>query len=117
MTSTDSEDYVPVFLRPKKPIVVKGRSDYHPSPRHVEKDRTVLEHGVGAAKWFSEKSGFGFLTFTQGPDKGKDIFVHIQAVSAMGQDFLQKGKIYEFDINHRRSDGRPFAINLKEIRG
>lgn len=105
---------IPVFLQARPILTSKRHLELHTSPRHC-KEHVEIEHGVGVTKWFSESNGFGFLTYLEGPEKGKDVFVHIQAVSALGQDFLTKGTRYEFDVNHRKSDGKKFAINLKRI--
>ena len=111
----ESEFKIPVFLQVEPVLTSKRHLELHTSPRHCT-ERVEMEHGVGVTKWFSEANGFGFLTYLDGPEKGKDVFVHIAEVSRLGQDFLTKGRRYSFDINHRRSDGKKFAINLKEIR-
>jgi cold shock CspA family protein len=34
------------------------------------------ERFTGRVKWFNNKAGYGFITATDGPNSGTDIFVH-----------------------------------------
>ena len=31
---------------------------------------------IGRVKWFNNKAGYGFITVTDGPKAGTDVFVH-----------------------------------------
>jgi cold shock CspA family protein len=77
-------------------------------------DLELFESGTGVVKWYNE-SGQGFLTFDSGIHKGKDIFVHQQAVDKLRVNSLKKGDRYSFKINHRHKDNKMFAIDLKKI--
>src|ERR1019366_7099886 len=107
---------IPLFLQTNPVKINSRRAELYSSPRHCESHSTeVLEKGTGTLKWFSEHKGSGFFTRDSGCHKGQDLFVHIQEVSRLGQDFLTKGRRYGFDINKRRLDGKEFAINLRTI--
>ena len=36
---------------------------------------------LGRVKWFNNKAGFGFITVTDGPQSGTDIFVHHSSIN------------------------------------
>ncbi|MDR2008373.1 MAG: cold-shock protein [Alphaproteobacteria bacterium] len=64
----------------------------------------------GKVKWFNATKGFGFIV----PENdGKDIFVHISAVSAAGLKNLQDNQAIEFEIEENGE--RKSAVNLKVI--
>jgi cold shock CspA family protein len=35
---------------------------------------------TGRVKWFNSKAGYGFITVTDGPKSGTDVFVHHSAI-------------------------------------
>jgi cold shock CspA family protein len=80
--------------------------------RSTKTTRVIFETGTGFVKWYKAEQGQGFLTFDSGPYAGQNIFVHVQEVSKLRVN-LMKGARYSFKVNHRRSDGKPFAIELK----
>lgn len=69
---------------------------------------------IGKVKWFDVKKGFGFI---QGPDGGKDIFVHYSSIVGDGFKSLRDGDSVEYEVadsergpqaqNVRRMDGQP----------
>jgi CspA family cold shock protein len=70
---------------------------------------TTTKH-TGAAKFFGDKGAWGFLT----DEAGKDVFVHIIAVSKAGIRELTPGMRVESVGLDERSQ-RPCAIGLKII--
>ena len=64
----------------------------------------------GTVKWFNPEKGFGFI---QPADGGKDVFVHISAVTEAGLQTLNEGQSVEFDIVESR--GKEAAGNLKAV--
>lgn len=60
-----------------------------PRPRRVGFDASTATPLEGKVKWFNESKGFGFIA---GDDGGKDIFVHISALSAAGIAHLDEGQ-------------------------
>ena len=65
-----------------------------------------MAHGV--VKWFDARKGFGFI---QGPDGGKDIFVHYSAIEGDGFKSLKEGDQVDFDLND--SDKGPQAQHVR----
>ena len=62
----------------------------------------------GTVKWFNPTKGFGFI---QPADGGKDVFVHISAVTLAGLETLAEGQTVSFEPV--TSKGRVSAENLK----
>jgi len=62
----------------------------------------------GVVKWFDAKKGFGFI---QGPEGGKDIFVHYSSITGDGFRTLKDGEMVEYEV----SDGEkgPQARNVR----
>jgi CspA family cold shock protein len=58
------------------------------------------ERMTGRVKWFNNKSGYGFITVTDGPRTGSDIFVHHSAVQVSSQQYkyLVQGEYVEFAL-------------------
>ena len=54
---------------------------------------------IGRVKWFNNKTGYGFITVTDGKRSGNDIFVHHSAINVEGQyKYLVQGEYVEFAI-------------------
>ena len=54
---------------------------------------------LGRVKWFNNKAGFGFITVTDGPQSGTDIFVHHSSInvgSSAQYKYLVQGEYVEF---------------------
>jgi cold shock protein len=64
---------------------------------------------IGTVKWFNDAKGYGFVS----PDGGgKDVFVHISAVTKAQMETLEQGDRITFDLETRK-DGKKSAINLR----
>ena len=55
---------------------------------------------TGRVKWFNNKSGFGFITITDGPKSASDIFVHHSAIKVDSEQYkyLVQGEYVEFKL-------------------
>ncbi len=49
---------------------------------------------TGTVKWFDAKKGYGFIAPDDG---GKDVFVHITAVTRAGLESLKQGQRVSFE--------------------
>lgn len=72
---------------------------------------------TGQCKWFNDRYGYGFITITQGADKGKDIFVHHTGVKPLNSIYrtLKKGEYINFDVID--GDNGLQAVNVTGIGG
>jgi CspA family cold shock protein len=81
---------------------------------------SASEHLLGRVKWFNNKSGYGFITITDGPRSGSDIFVHHSAVNVENQQYkyLVQGEYVEFETCSSTSGKHEWqATNVSGIRG
>ncbi len=65
---------------------------------------------IGKVKWFDVKKGFGFI---QGPDGGKDIFVHYSSIVGDGFKSLRDGDRVEYEVAD--SERGPQAQNVRRM--
>ncbi len=65
---------------------------------------------TGTVKWFNPDKGFGFI---QPQDGGKDVFVHITALQAVGIISLNEGQKVSYDVVTER--GKLAAANLRVV--
>ena len=63
-------------------------------------DKEISGNIIGQVKWFNDKLGFGFITINDGPEKGKDIFVHHSGIKPANSNYktLRKGEYVNFNI-------------------
>jgi CspA family cold shock protein len=76
---------------------------------------------IGSVKWFNNKSGFGFITSSDGDHAGKDIFVHYSAIKVAKNQFryLVQGEYVEFDLVKAAAESKHEfqADNISGIKG
>lgn len=62
---------------------------------------STVERLTGRVKWFNNKAGYGFITVTDGPQSGSDIFVHHSAVGVSNEQYryLVQGEYVEFSLS------------------
>ncbi len=80
----------------------------------------ATEHLLGRVKWFNNKSGYGFITVTDGKRSGADVFVHHSAVNVESQQYkyLVQGEYVEFDLIKTQSEKHEWqASNVSGIKG
>jgi cold shock protein len=78
------------------------------------------EHLTGRVKWFNNKAGYGFITVTDGPRSGSDIFVHHSVVNVENQQYkyLVQGEYVEFDLVRTQSEKHEWqAASVCGIKG
>ncbi|MBI1340716.1 cold-shock protein [bacterium] len=69
---------------------------------------------TGKVKWFNEQKGFGFIEPEEG---GKDVFVHISAVTRAGLRGLEENQRVKFELETDKRSGRVAATALEIIPG
>jgi len=86
---------------------------------------TTGERVKGVCKWFNNKSGYGFLTITEGDKKDSDIFVYhssLQVVDEKQYKYLVQGEYVDFtvsSVDSSKSQGKYeyHATNVSGING
>ena len=78
------------------------------------------ERFIGRVKWFNTKSGYGFITVTDGPKSGTDVFVHHSAISVDSEQYkyLVQGEYIEFTLSSTMTDNHEYqASGVRGIKG
>lgn len=78
------------------------------------------ERVSGCVKWFNNKSGYGFITATQGDRQGEDVFVHHTALNTSEEQYkyLVQGEHVEFSWNDTGDETHKWtAANVNGING
>lgn len=67
---------------------------------------TASETFTGRVKWFNAKSGFGFITVTDGDRSGEDVFVHHSSIDVDKEQFkyLVQGEYVSFNLEETPED-------------
>jgi CspA family cold shock protein len=63
----------------------------------------------GVVKFFNTDKGYGFI---KPDDGGRDIFVHVTAVSRAGLPTLDQGQKVTFEVEPDKKGKGPKAVNL-----
>lgn len=81
------------------------------------KDEVKVGDVTGQCKWFNDRYGYGFITVTQGIEKGKDIFVHHTGIKPLNSIYrtLKKGEYVNFSIVS--GNNGPQAVDVTGIGG
>ena len=87
-----------------------------------DKDVThsASEQLTGRVKWFNNKAGYGFITVTDGPRSGSDIFVHHSTIKVENQQYkyLIQGEYVDFGLNNTVSGKHECqAMDVHGIKG
>ena len=75
---------------------------------------------TGRVKWFNNKAGYGFVTVTDGPKSGSDVFVHHSSIKVDSEQYkyLAQGEYTEFTLSSVASDKHEFqAAEVCGIKG
>ena len=81
---------------------------------------TSSERLTGRVKWFNNKTGYGFITVTDGESSGSDIFVHHSTIGVSNQQYkyLVQGEYVDFDLSSTQGGAHEFqATNVVGIKG
>lgn len=75
---------------------------------------------TGRVKWFNNKAGYGFITVTDGPKSGTDVFVHHSAIMVESEQYkyLVQGEYVDFSLSDTASGNHEFqAFAVCGIKG
>jgi len=75
---------------------------------------------IGRVKWFNNNAGYGFISITDGPRSGTDIFIHHSAISVLHEQYkyLVQGEYVEFSLGLSQIGTHEFnAVNVSGING
>ena len=77
----------------------------------------VAERHTGRVKWFNSKTGYGFVTVTDGSKSGTDVFVHHSSVQVEKEQYryLVQGEYVQFGLT-KMSDG-PHEYQATNVTG
>jgi cold shock CspA family protein len=82
---------------------------------------SASEQLTGRVKWFNNKAGYGFITVTDGPRSGSDIFVHQSTIQVENQQYkyLVQGEYVEFTLSavEASADYKYQATSIKGMKG
>lgn len=89
---------------------------------HTDADTTSAssERLTGRVKWFNNKTGYGFITVTDGERSGSDVFVHHSTIGVSSQQYkyLVQGEYVDFDLVSTQGGAHEFqATNVVGIKG
>jgi CspA family cold shock protein len=75
---------------------------------------------TGRVKWFNTRAGYGFITITDGPKSGSDVFVHHSSINVENEQYryLVQGEYVEFTLSDVMKDGHEYqAGEVSGIKG
>lgn len=80
-------------------------------------DREVVGKYTGQVKWFNDRLGYGFCTICEGPEKGRDIFVHHTGICPVNSNYktLRKGEYVNLNLTNGHNG--PQAVDVTGICG
>ena len=63
------------------------------------------ERLTGRVKWFNNKSGYGFITVTDGNKSGSDVFVHHSSIKVDSEQYkyLVQGEYVDFNLSNTKN--------------
>jgi CspA family cold shock protein len=68
------------------------------------------ERLTGRVKWFNNKSGYGFITVTDGDKSGSDVFVHHSSIKVDSEQYkyLVQGEYVDFNLSTTKNSAHEF---------
>jgi len=74
---------------------------------------TSQDRLTGRVKWFNNQAGFGFITVTDGPRSGSDIFVHHSGVKVGSEQYkyLVQGEYVQFGLTETNGGQHEFQAS------
>ena len=65
---------------------------------------------TGRVKWFNNKAGYGFVTITDGPKSGGEVFVHHSSIKVEAEQYkyLVQGEYIEFSLSEAKTSNNDY---------
>jgi cold shock CspA family protein len=80
----------------------------------------LSERFTGRVKWFNNKAGYGFVTITDGPKSGNEVFVHHSSIKVEAEQYkyLVQGEYIEFSLSEAKTANNDYqAGDVSGIKG
>lgn len=79
----------------------------------VSLETTSQDIVIGRVKWFNNKSGYGFITITEGDKSGTDIFVHHSSIVVASEQYkyLVQGEYVNMILEESNKDGHQYQAS------
>ena len=73
----------------------------------------------GRVKWFNNKAGYGFISITDGPQAGTDIFVHHSAIGVSSEQYkyLVQGEYISFTLTNTENENDSHKFHATNVLG
>ena len=77
-------------------------------------NETISPRQVGIVKWFSNKLGYGFITYNNEDNEPLDVFVHHTSIKPLKTTYrtLTMGEYVEFSLAELKGNDQKQAINI-----
>ena len=77
-------------------------------------NETKSPRQVGIVKWFSNKLGYGFITYDNKDNESQDVFVHHTSIKPLKTTYrtLTMGEYVEFSLAELKGNDQKQAINI-----
>ena len=77
-------------------------------------NETISPRQVGIVKWFSNKLGYGFITYNNEDNEPRDVFVHHTSIKPLKTTYrtLTMGEYVEFSLAELKGNDQKQAINI-----
>ena len=79
-----------------------------------------VDRFIGRVKWFNNKTGYGFITVTDGPRAGSDVFVHHSGIMVSDEQYkyLVQGEYIGFRLDSSTDSKHEVqAVDISGING
>jgi cold shock CspA family protein len=94
-------------------IIIKGYKEFYT----IHIIHMSMSKQTGRVKWFNTKSGYGFITITDGPNSGTDVYAHHSAIVVGEEQFkyLVQGEYVHFATEVDSTTGKLSAQSITGI--
>jgi CspA family cold shock protein len=109
-----------IFYTKSKKTIIKNNIKTKYILYYNKMSDSSVEKFTGRVKWFNNKAGYGFITVTDGPKSGSDVFVHHSSIKVVSEQYkyLVQGEYVEFTLSTVAGDKHECqATDVSGIKG